>query len=157
MPEYTYGGTLTFNSNMEMEDKFKIIEMFPQIISGQLYHTLNSEYYLRYTIEYHKVDHQPDPEAPHVHFIILSNRGLHNTRVRSIRLTLDEIGRSQFYRMTRLKYQSYLNYIQKEVEWNDAHFNRYHDFELRLEKPEQDPYYELDTLIDTRDGYISDN
>lgn len=132
---YNYGGTLTFDSNLNIDQKLKIINDFPFLLSKNLRHFTTSEYYLKYSIEYHKVGIESDPEAPHIHFILTTSKQLPGIWFRNVQSFLKEIGRSQFYLMTMMKNKQYTTYIQKDVEENNRmNYNGlYHYIELYLE------------------------
>lgn len=146
MPEIAYGGTITFDSNMSIDKKEQKIYEFPVALSNLLGYskTGDTRYYLAVAREYHKVDGEPDPDAPHLHFILYSQHVLPMYRVRAINnLFRESYGRSQFYRMTPMKTVSYAKYIQKEVNANDVLFNKPHYYEMNLEQPFNDYEHEL--------------
>lgn len=151
-----YGGTITFDSNMSLERKWHRINNIHNMLSEYLSFKGDKEYYLKYTVEYHKVEGRNDPEAPHVHFILYSSSVLPNYRLRSINEMLKKTcGRSQFYRMTSMKLASYEKYIQKDVESSDLEFQRPHSFEIYLEPNELDIYSLLiDALDEDYDIYF---
>lgn len=118
MPEilFYYGGTITFDSNYGLERKNKLIDNFHRALADHLCF-VNNEYYLVVTKEYHKVDGKDDFDAPHLHFTLTSQRQIPKYRVNSIlRFLNSAYGRSQFHRMTKMKYISYLSYINKDCD-----------------------------------------
>lgn len=117
MPDFVpYGGTITFDTNYCIKVKNGFIENFTNWLKEYLIFNKRSEYYIKVAKEFHKVDGIDDYEAPHIHFILYSKVTLSPMRVRAILKALTVYaGRSQFYRMTELKAQSYARYIQKDV------------------------------------------
>lgn len=149
MPEIYYGGTVTFNSNYSLEKKNKLIMDFQDMLSQHLSHKAGRTYNIKVSKEYHKVEGENDPEAPHLHFILIADRLLANYRVRAISEFLkDKCGRSQFYRMTTMKYNSYSKYILKDVESNNEEFKQSHYYEGVLSPPIRD--------IDLEDNFEDD-
>lgn len=141
MQKFAYIGTLTFNSLFTLDMKKQHIAMFHKRMSKLLRHTSKSEYWLRYVIEYHKVGNVDDPEAPHLHFILYSDRYLSGCVASNILGYLRTIGRSQFYLATTLKLANYALYIGKDVEKNDSLHGYPHDITVRLEEVEEELEY----------------
>lgn len=148
MPEIAYGGTVTFNPNFSLENKNRLIKEFDNVIAQHL--SYKGDYYYRIAVarEYHKVKLQeegiqPDYEAPHLHFILYTQKPIAKYRVSAINEVLRlRYGRSQFYRMTSLKTIQYEQYIYKEVEKNDEVIHSIkHYYEKNLEEPETEIDY----------------
>lgn len=153
MPEISYGGTLTFNPNYSIERKRKLIDEFPKRLASHLNYNVRVKmedgqrqiiipdvnYYLAVAIEYHKVDGEDDLEAPHIHFILYSEKVLPMYRVRAISAMLKEVyGRSQFYRMTEMKTASYSRYILKDSDRLTEKLGYPHYYEMNLEQSLED-------------------
>lgn len=154
MPEFYYGGTITFDTNFNIGKKEKLISEFHKQLSRHLdFRKDTNEYQLIVTREYHKVDNQDDYEAPHLHFILISTRQLPKYRVTAVNEFFRHFyGRSQFYRMTTMKYHSYRKYIQKDCERLQKELSKPHYFETMLyhEEYQEDPedFYGLDNPDD---------
>lgn len=117
--QHAYGGTITFHSNLSLEQKDRLMQLLTIKLSQHLRHSVNSRYEIVLVKEYHKVDGQDDHEAPHYHFILYTHFKLAYHRAKAIENMLkDNYGRSQFYLMTKLKRQSYERYINKDIEKN---------------------------------------
>jgi len=112
MPEFTYIGTVTFDPEYSLDTKWKRIAELPE----HLCHHFGTDIWITYSIEYHKVEGELDPEAPHVHFSIKTHKKCGTIRARAINEYLKERhGRSQFYLATQLKAKQWQKYIQKEI------------------------------------------
>lgn len=134
MPEICYGGTITFKPDYSLEQKERYINDFTKLLKPFLLYGGGTEYYIKISKEYHKVDGQDDFEAPHLHFVLYTTKALSPLRVRSItRFFNDVYGRSQFYRMTTLKTMSYCRYIQKDSERLFKATGKSHYYEQYLE------------------------
>lgn len=134
---YAYGGTVTFQPYFTFEKKVSIIKGFKQMFENLLWGSTN-DYYLSYTIEYHKVEQQDDLQAPHIHFILYCNKPINKMYFRFILDGLKKIGRSQFYLMTNLKRIQYENYIKKDLDKNN------------LLNTQQGYYHEVETWLTPR-------
>jgi len=137
LPFFTYGGTITFSSDKDVHDKVRIIDKIPKLFSKLLPHNLQqpskTQYYLTYSIEYHKVAGENDPEAPHVHFILYSHKKLPRYIMMKVEHNFKNmIGRFQFYILTTLKYHQYYDYIRKDIEDNNRIFQKEHFYEQYL-------------------------
>lgn len=133
-----YNGTLTFKPYYTLEEKKRIIDKFPEMVTEYLRHNESSEYYLEYTIEYHKVGNEDDFEAPHLHFILYANKYLPRYRFQALLSMLNEIGRSQLYLATNMKWEQYQEYIQKDSDRLLQMTGRYHHIIKRLELSKYD-------------------
>lgn len=151
MGTYNYIGTVTFNSYHDTDKKWVLVKKFPELFSQHLRHSLDTEYILIHTIEYHKVGNEDDPEAPHIHFILESNRKIGKCYFNGITKMFQQIyGRTQFYLATKLKLRQWATYIVKDVQKNDTMHNTKHYYETRLENNVN--HNEVDDFID--DEYI---
>lgn len=147
MPEFAYGGTITFDPNTLLEDKEKLIQQLPNRLSQHLSHKTN-RYYLCVSREYHKVDGEDDLEAPHLHFIVYSDGKIPKYRVSAINEMLKIVyGRSNFYMMTTLKTKSYSKYILKDCERLLELTGKSHYYETNLEEF-IDEYDFIETVFD---------
>lgn len=120
MPKkFAFIGTVTFNSYLTYETKCELIKEFPKFMSSYLLHNNRSNYQLHYTVEYHKVDNEDDPEAPHIHYILYTNTVMSRLRWTSLVKALQQFyGRSQLILATERKLNHYRQYILKDVEKN---------------------------------------
>lgn len=136
---YHYIGTVTFDPSRDYKRKVKLIERFPLFVSDTLKHTGNTEYVLKYTIEYHKVGQEDDPEAPHIHFILSASNRLPKYRFTGMLNGLRQYyGRSQLFLATTMKLAEWSKYIMKDVERNEQKFGLRHCYEVTLYSVERD-------------------
>lgn len=112
MPDFTYIGTVTFDPEYTLERKWKLIGELPTRLS----HHMGTDIWITYCIEYHRVESELDPEAPHVHFSVKVHQKMGMIRVKAILKFLQErYGRSQFFLATQLKAKQWYKYMNKEV------------------------------------------
>jgi hypothetical protein len=173
---YAYNGTLTFDSDHSLEFKNKYIDKFPKLLSRHLLHNPDNEYYLVVCKEYHKVsfskvDVRDDFEAPHLHYILYSRKKIGPLRKRALlKFLKDSAGlMQQFYLMTKLKTEQWIDYIHKDCELNYKRSGKSHQYELYLEpefdeldpsifvkyKAEEDELEQLYYLYETSDSEIT--
>lgn len=117
-----YIGTLTFAPHLTLERKLKKIQQFPSMFKDFLCRNkfYDNVHELAYSIEYHKVGTEDDPEAPHVHFIYTTTSYLAKFRFNAITAFFrEEYGRSQFFLATKLKMVQWKQYMIKDVEKNN--------------------------------------
>jgi len=157
MEHFKYGGTITFEGHFQLNKKIKIINNLLRTFSKNVPWKGNRFYNLTYSIEYHKVkldgEDIPDPEAPHVHFILYTNKYIPGIYVRNVLSVLRDYGRSQFYLLTNLKHLQYSRYIQKDVELNnqsDRPFTQ-HYISQDLIPPTLEDQIDEDIIIGTDD------
>lgn len=156
MPEnFVYVGTVTFHSNKGLEEKQQLIDKFPSFLGQNLPFYKQSEYYLKFSIEYHKVEGMDDPEAPHIHFMLYSKLGLKNMWYNNVQHSLKDVyGRSQFFRATQLKAKSWEVYMNKDWERLDKMYGIPHYKEIYIEKPHVNIDFEtIEEDLDTSDYY----
>jgi len=152
MRQYNYIGTITFNSYHDIARKWRLVDDFANVFNKHLKHTLNSEYILTHSIEYHKVAGQDDPDAPHIHFILNANVKISKMYFTGIIKMFNEIyGRTQLYLATPMKLRQWTDYITKDVAFNDTNYNRSHYYETRLEPLNDTTDADIDELIDYED------
>lgn len=167
-----YGGTITFAGHWtDTERKLKCItKIFPTIFPQYI-----PDYYkakLKFTIEYHKVEQEDDPDAPHAHFILSTLKPINQGALQNILYHLQRtIGRSQLYYLTPKKYTSYSQYILKDVKTNEHKYKFPHYYEQLLfkEEPKEqlkdetyvyeyyEPYYEPENQGTLLSSYIEED
>lgn len=157
---FRYCGTITFNSNYTLEKKIKKIQSLKNLLENNLPFRGNRKYLLQYSIEYHKVkiggEEIDDPEAPHVHLIILTNKILPKMWVGNVLEVLKRMGRSQFYLMTKLKFIQWNQYIRKDVLKNNGDDTlpfeeHWYEYELEQGKRELEESEDEGIEIDCRE------
>lgn len=130
----TYIGTITFKSEYDYKRKCKLIDTFYSRLAPYLDYKKSKEHFLEYSIEYHKVENQDDPEAPHIHFILYTPY-LPNYRYNAIlSMFRDYYGRAQLINATTLKLRQWEKYLLKDVEQNEKLYNFKHYFKYHLTK-----------------------
>lgn len=132
--------TITFKLNITCVQKYKLIEKIKDVFRNCLNYRQNKTIELYYTIEYHKMKRQPyvgmnDTTAPHVHGYIELDRISKATAEIIYDQFKKYYGRSQFYLAEfELAQQSWVEYINKDVQDNNLKYNTEHSFYLDLKK-----------------------
>lgn len=130
--------TITFKPNITCVQKYKLIDKIQDVFRNCVNYKQNKTLDLYYTVEYHKMKRQPyvgmnDTTAPHVHGYIECNKITTATAEIIYDHFKKAYGRSQFYLAEfELAQQSWVDYINKDVQDNDLKYNRQHSFYYNL-------------------------
>lgn len=163
MPEFTtqesFAITITFRPQLKTKERFRRIKMIRQLLRQQL-NLRGYSFKAAWSIEYHKfkgymkmgkyVPHEREgesnPMAPHVHMLLQVEDELKQRHIDAFNALLHKkFGRTSFDQIhTRLDFDKWHGYIQKDVAENNSRYGIEHWFTYELVSDDSLPEFDTD-------------